>query len=365
MKKFAIAVVVLVVAVAGLLQVEVVRNGLVAMSLPNFPDWPEPKTALAQGDSGEIYYQTSTPFDLDVVFAGMKEATPTTGLGYFTMPKDVPADAKVPAMILLPGSGGIQPGREHEYAAFLNDMGIAAFVVEYYEPRGLVKGTNYIIRVSGVTEFDIITDAYSALRLLSTHPNIDGQKIGVMGFSYGGMATRLAMDDRFREQFTPELLGFALHIDVYGPCFQNLKTTQTNGAPLLTLRGTEDKSNDLAACKVREQEMRDLGVAVETHIYEGAGHAWENFAPRKMSEDSPYLSGCEITYDEKGISHLDGERIMSYADDASRVERITARLSSSGKFERCLDYGYIVGNDKKTKQQAYDDAKVFLNKHFF
>ncbi|CAH0992360.1 hypothetical protein SIN8267_02479 [Sinobacterium norvegicum] len=365
MKKFVIAVVAIVAVVAGLLQVEVVRNGIVAMGLPDFPDWPEPQATLRVGDSGKIYYPTATPFDLDVIFAGMTEATPTTGLGYFSMPQNVAPNTQVPAMILLPGSGGIAPGREQEYAAFLNTLGIAAFVVEYYEPRGLIKGTNYIVRVSGVTEFDIISDAYSALKLLASHPQIDDQRIGVMGFSYGGMATRLAMDDRFRQQLAPQSSGFALHVDVYGPCFQNLNTGQTNGAPLLTLRGTEDKSNDLAACKLREQEMRNIGVDVETHIYQGAGHAWENFAPREMKDESPYLSGCEISYDEQGLSYLNGERIMHYPADASRVERITKRLSSSDKFSGCLDYGYIVGNDKKTKQQAYSDVQAFLTKHFF
>ena len=56
------------------------------------------------------------------------------------MPENMEVGKVVPAMILLPGSGGIAPGREHEYAAWLNKHGIAAFVVEYYEPRGLVKG---------------------------------------------------------------------------------------------------------------------------------------------------------------------------------------------------------------------------------
>ena len=317
------------------------------------------------GDEGVIYYQTSTPFDVDVIFSGMDQAIPTTGLGYFTMPSNIVDEQKVPAMVLLPGSGGIAPGREHEYAELLNSHGIAAFVVEYYEPRGLVKGTNYIIRVSGVTEFDLITDAYSALNLLASHPQIDNERIGVMGFSYGGMAARLAMDSRFTDQLTASGLQFGLHIDVYGPCFQNLQTTKTSGAPLLTLRGTQDRSNDLAACNERENEMRALGVQVETHIYPGAGHAWENTMPQTLSESSPYLSGCEITYDEKGLSYLNGERIMSYSAGASRVERITARMSSSGKFEQCLSYGYLVGNDDKTKQQAYVDILAFLDKHSF
>jgi dienelactone hydrolase len=331
--------------------------------LPDFPDWPAATTALEPEDVGTVYFNSASPFDLDVIFAGMTTATPTKVLGYLSYPQQVSAEQPVPAMVIVHGSGGIAAGREHQYAQLLNDHGIAAFVVDYYSPRGITDDINYVVKTSSVTEFDIITDAYAALQLLSTSPLIDAKRIGLIGFSYGGMATRFAMDDRFRQVLAPEHPGFALHVDVYGPCFQNLQTTATNGAPLLTLRGTADHSNDLAACQVREQELRNLGVSVEAHLYEGAGHAWENSVPRFMSE-SPYLRGCEIRYDERGVAFLNGEQINTYDAAASRPERIAARLSSGGKYSDCLQYGYLVGNDSNTKQQAFRALMAFLNRHF-
>ena len=131
-----------------------------------------------------------------------------------------------------------------------------------------------------MTEFDAATDAYAALALLSTHPAIDSSRIGMMGFSYGGMAVRIAMDERVREAMVPDRPGFAAFVDTYGPCFQDWGTRRVNGAPLLTLRGTEDRSNDLAACADREAELRALGVDVDARVYEGAGHAWESDTPR-------------------------------------------------------------------------------------
>ena len=111
-------------------------------------------------------------------------------------------------------------------------------------------------------EFDIVTDAYAALKLLSTSTRIDPRRIGLMGFSYGGMAARFAIDERFREALVPELPGFALYADFYGPCFQKLDTTRARAVPLLTLRGTDDASNDLAACAARERELAALAVAL-------------------------------------------------------------------------------------------------------
>ena len=306
MKKVLLTLVIVVAMAAASLLLLPVRAFLIAANLPDFPDWPPPRLTLEAGDSGEIYFATASPYDLEVILGDISLARPTTGLGYLTVPDNASPDAPVPAMVLLPGSGGIRPGREHDYARWLGERGVAAFVVEYYASRGFGKDSNYLIRTSSVTEFDLIADAYAALRLLGTSPLIDPGRIGVMGFSYGGMATRLAMDARIRDALAPDVPPFSLHIDVYGPCFQDLKSPALTGAPILTLRGTEDASNDLAACARREAELAELGADVTARIYEGAGHAWENEQPRFFSEDSPYLAGCELVYDERGRALLDG-----------------------------------------------------------
>ncbi len=358
MKNILLIVVLLVGCLAGLLLVPGVRAWLIAATLPPFPDWPAPVKILTGDESGKIYFATHSPFDLASIYDRLEYATPTTGLGYLSYPAH--ADEQVPAVILLPGSGGIKPGREHEYAALLNEHGYAALVIEYYAPRGVGDETNYVIRTSAVTEFDLITDAYAALELLSTSPRIDGKRIAVMGFSYGGMAARLAMDHRIHQALAPEHPGFAAHIDVYGPCFQKLGTQSTNGAPLLTLRGSNDASNDLAACALRESEMRSLGVQVEAHVYEGAGHSWENEAPAELKPDAPYLQGCEWVYDEEGVAWYNGKPLTSYDADASRAERISARMSSGVQLADCVASGYIIGRNEAVRDDAYKRVLKFL-----
>jgi dienelactone hydrolase len=353
-----VGVVCVALGLVALLQLRAVQTQIVEAFQPAFPDWPEPRVQLADGDEGEIFFASHSPFDFQVLLAGQK-GRPTTGQGWLTLPEG--AEGPVPAMILLPGSGGIKPGREHDYAAFLNQHGMAAFVVEYYAPRGLADESNYRFRTGSVTEFDLITDAFGALQLLSTHPRIDANRIGVMGFSYGGMAARLALDDRFRRALAPEHPGFAAHIDVYGPCFQVLGTRETNGAPLLTLRGTADASNDLEACATRERELRDIGVSVQAVVYEGAGHAWENDAPRRMIEGAPYVEGCEWRYDASGVPYVDGERLVDYGLEASREERIASRLTSGLRVSHCVKTGYLVGRDEAVRERAFEDALTFLN----
>lgn len=361
-KRFAVALGFVVLLVL-LLQSRAVQGVLIGWYLPGFPHPQDAVTALADDAAGAIHFRTASPFDLDVVLGGMKGATPTTGLGYLTMPETASAADPVPAMVILPGSGGISPGREHEYAELLERNGIAAFVIEYYLPRGMTADFPYAVRTSSVTEFDIITDAYSALVLLSTSARIDPRRIGVMGFSYGGMAARLAMDERFRRVLAPDLPGFALHVDFYGPCFQKLGTTRANDVPLLTLRGSDDNSNDLAACAARQRELEALGVSVETHIFPGAGHAWEVASPRAL-RDNPYLRGCEVGYDDEGFSYLDDRRITNLAPGASRFERIAARITSGAAYDDCLHHGYIVGHDGQSTRKGHELLLAFLARHF-
>ncbi|GAA4883273.1 dienelactone hydrolase family protein [Ferrimonas pelagia] len=328
---------------------------------PSFPDFPQAQTQLVAGQQGKLYYPTQTPFDLDVLLAKGDRAEPTTGVGTLFMPEGASEDAPVPAMILLHGSGGISPGREMEYGQMLADNGYAAFVVDYYAPRGASTEINYMRRVLSVTEFDAIADSYGALKLLRTHPEIDASKIGVGGYSYGGMAARLGMDDRIRQALIGDAPGFAAHVDYYGPCFQNLKSDKITGGPLLTLRGTEDASNDLAACVEREQEIEAVGNVVEAHVYEGAGHAWEVQVPRQLSPKSPYVAGCEVQYDDIGHSSMGGTPIVDFPLETPRIERIAARMQSGSVMNPCVHYGYIIGQDDETKAKTDAVLLTFLD----
>ncbi len=351
LKRFCLGVLVLLLLVAGYLW-SVGVKGVVEASIPDFPDFPTPQQTLVEGSLGEIYFPTFTPFDFDVLLAGSEHGRPTTGLGTLYLPASASPEAPVPGMVVLHGSGGIREGREQEYGKLLAENGYAAFVLDYYAPRGATDDLAYMIRVLSVTEFDAMADAYAALRYLGTHPSIAGERVGVVGFSYGGMAARFSMDARVKEALIGSEPGFAAHVDYYGPCFQNLGTTQTTGAPLLTLRGDQDASNDIEACLKRENELRALGTHVEAHVFPGTGHSWDVDVPAELSEDSPYVAGCEMVYDERGHSSVDGNPIVDVPLETPRVERIAIRITSGSVMKDCVKYGYIIGRDDKVKQQT-------------
>jgi len=362
MKRFAIVLAVLVAVGAVLWRVMGGGSGLIAAALPDFPDYPLPVATLDADHEGVSYFESATPFDLDVIFDGMQHALPTTGIGTLVMPDGASPEQPVPAMVILHGSGGIRATRETAFADWLAERGIAGFVVDYYAPRGFDDEQDYMMRVLSVTEFDAIADAYGALRLLATHPAIDADRIGVMGFSYGGMAARFAMDERVRRVLAPDRRGFATFVDIYGPCFQDIGTRETNGGALLTLRGTEDASNDLAACAEREAELVAIGVDVEAHVYEGAGHAWESDQPRVLHDEAPYVAGCTVVYDERGHSSVDGKPVVDAPPGTLRPERIAMRLASGTAMSACVKSGYLIGRDDETRAKAEARIDDFLRR---
>ena len=64
--------------------------------------------------------------------------------------------------------------------------------IDTFASRGLGKKDQYIQRLMKVTFPDQLADAFGALDALQRHPLIDGDRIGVMGYSMGGATTSLA-----------------------------------------------------------------------------------------------------------------------------------------------------------------------------
>lgn len=320
------------------------------IQLPPFPAQVAP-TQMNEATAGEIVFKTRTPYDFDLLIDGYQDLPLHTGMGTLVLPAGASAAHPVPAVVLVHGSGGLAPGREANYAALLAANGFAAIYIDYYRPRGITEATPYIAKMMGVTEFDAVSDAYGALRALNAHPAIDPKRVAIMGFSYGGMAVRIALDARVHASVAPDLAPFAAHLDYYGPCFQDFGTAKTTGAPLLSLRGGEDASNDLAACAAREIELRAAGSEVSTVVYARAGHAWEVDAPRTMT-DNPYIAGCTWRYDAKGFPSVDGMALIAPGTPREREQRFHLRLLLGDKLGDCAKVGYIVGRDDATRLQS-------------
>jgi dienelactone hydrolase len=270
----------------------------------------------------------------------------------------------VPAIVILHGSGGISEGREYEYAQLFTQNGIAAFVVDYYAPRGVTEQTPYVMKTMAATEVDIMSDAYSALKILGTHPAIDAERIGVTGYSYGGMATRYVLDDRLKNIMAPDVPSFALHMDIYGPCHQTLGHKGTTGAPYLAIHGDADNSVDPALCQEVYKDLEAAGSQVESHVIAGAGHAWENYAPLSEFEGS-FVRGCKFSFDENGTFLVNGKSgRFQPTPEMTRPQRAMVRAGLGELAGSCVGQGYTVGNNPEADKQSKAIQVEFMKRVF-
>ena len=81
-----------------------------------------------------------------------------------------PGTGKVPAMVIHHGSGGVTESREFRYAREMVAMGVAAFVIDSFKPRGI---TNTVSDQSQVSTQGVTEDALFALKEpLNNPPNM-------------------------------------------------------------------------------------------------------------------------------------------------------------------------------------------------
>ena len=195
-------------------------------------------------------------------------------LTVFLPPKD---KANGMAMVVCPGGGhrllvfnseGIEP------AKFLNNLGIAVFVLKYRLGRDTL--TPYKIEVHGRE------DGNRAMRLVRSRAaewGIDPNRIGLMGFSAGGEIVDMvafgndkekpdAADQINRVSSKPNFI-----VQIYpGPLF--VPDVVPADAPTAFMAVADDDPCCAVPIVSLLQKYRDAKVPVEVHIFQKGGHGF-------------------------------------------------------------------------------------------
>jgi dienelactone hydrolase len=202
----------------------------------------------------------------------------------------------LPVVVVLHGSNGVD-SRGEQYTSALNAAGIATLELDLWGARGWVAGETGRPR----SVHENLPELYGALKYLSTLPQIDSQKIGVIGFSWGGVMSMLSATQEVNQWLGSDV-QIAAHVAHYPVCwgynavpgygFYNL-----TGAPILIQEGTEDAYDTPTSCETLINSLPEETQSLLTlKMYEGATHAWDRLEPAKVVYD-PYAcqgAGCEV-----------------------------------------------------------------------
>ena len=259
---------------------------------------------------------------------------PLTIKGKFTVPSgSCSKGQKLPAVLILHGSSGVD-SRGDFYEAELSDAGIATLQIDMWEARGVVGPVNR-------PQAPILTypDAFSALAFLAAHRRIAADRIGVLGFSWGGVISLAAAEQLYAGMFGGGR-KFKAHVANYPVCYGyntsipglpppaqfGTQFLHLTGAPVLIQIGSNDSyDNGTAHCKELAHSVNpDNKNVVRVAQYPGAYHAWDRLMVPVSGRDPFGDEGSFFTTGQVPIVHLVPSVEQAYAS-RERVTRFFRR----------------------------------------
>lgn len=267
--------------------------------------------------------------------------------GVFTRPRGVIGN--VPVMVIMHSSAGNSQGGTGVWADFFLERGVATFVVDSFTPRGIKESSTDqgVLSEAGTT-----VDALMALQALSTMPGVDPKRIGVIGFSRGGIAAvHTSFSTLLAKVFGPNSdLKFALNIAFYPTC---TRFGQSNGQPLLMLMGDRDDNHPMFLCNSFVDKMREKGANLKFVVYPGATHGFD--IDRKPYYAAKAQSWKTCTKDRK--EDLD---TLTFTIDG---EVVTAKQYVEYS-QSCRTSGINVGPDRFGASDSRKQVEQFVRKNF-
>ncbi len=202
-----------------------------------------------------------------------------TTAGELRVPQSEPDARGRPAIVIIHGSSGID-SRGLTYAKALNKQGFVTLELDLWAVRGVKSPADRPRAVS-----DTLPDAFAALTHLAARADIDQQRIGIMGFSWGGVVSMLSATRAYADALAPDDVRFAAHAPLYPVCWlyntaPGYGFTDLTGAPVFIQAGADDRYDPQGAPKALAR-----GDLVRVCVYEGATHAWDRAEPDMVVND--------------------------------------------------------------------------------
>ncbi len=244
-----------------------------------------------------------------------------------------------PAIVVLHDCSGLGPrssGAPWRWSSQLTAKGYVTISPDSFSTRGHPGGVCTDASPPRVSFEQRADDAYAAAAYLRTLPDVDPQRIAVMGGSHGGSSTLATIIDAAGNS---KRAGsrFAAAVALYPGCGRTLggwsvqrardaryRITGYSGAfkplaPLLILIGELDDWTPAEPCRRLAAASQQAGYPVEIAVYPGAHHAFDSRAPvrfvaERRNANSPTGRGATTGGNEK-----------AWDDAVTRVERFLGK----------------------------------------
>lgn len=264
------------------------------------------------------------------------------------------AKGKIPAMLILHGSGGVNEA----YRAMAKDlakMGVAGVVIDSFKQRGI----SATVEDQGqLSSYAMALDANKVMLEVARHPKIDGSRIGLIGFSKGGTVVIKTALRHYADRLQRGD-GFGLLIAVYPWCGDFPMDFRTTSASIHLLLGSDDTYAGVEPCQEYAGKMKATGGNVSTKIYPGAKHGW--IIPGRTSWSNPQgqnFSQCQFDEIAKG----------TWVDRRARIKTVENNRPLPDGYkkatEQCMTRGVSGGYDAKAADDSWRDIRHYIRDAF-
>lgn len=188
-------------------------------------------------------------------------------------------DETVSGYLVTPGIEGRHPGLVlvHEYFGLVDwskeqarkfaAEGYVVLAVDLFRGKTTTDPDTAHEFSMGLPRDRALRDLEGAFQYLASRPDVNGDKIGSVGWCMGGgYSLRLAVSE-------PRLAACIVN---YGPMPTDPAALAAIHAPVLGNFGADDAGITPDAVHKFESAMKDLGKSIDVKIYAGAGHQFQN-----------------------------------------------------------------------------------------
>ena len=228
-----------------------------------------------------------------------------------------------------------------QQARQLLKKGIAVMFVDNFNGRNVISaGADQ----GQVSTYSFYIDAFMTLEYLSKDPKINIKKVGITGWSRGGMNSLAIAEKRIRDVLISKDLYFAASLPRSVECRQSgyfrnpqpIKETK-----IWMVNGKNDDASHAHICEEYGKKMKANGADIEVTTKAGWGHGFTANYEAEYESDQEAWHECPDYYTEDdGMPNKD------------------AKIDAS-----CITYGYHIGGTNKSWRKFSRPFKKFFIKN--
>ena len=219
-----------------------------------------------------------------------------------------------------------------QVAKQLQKKGIAIMFVDNFTGRNVISAGADQAQVS---TYSFYIDAFMTLEYLSKDPRVNIKKVGITGWSRGGMNSLAIAEKRIRDALISKDLYYAASLPRSVECRQSgffrnpqpIKETK-----ILMVNGEIDDASHAHVCEEYGEKMKANGADIEVITKGGWGHGFEaNYSAEYEANEEAWHECPDYYTEDDGMANKD------------------AKIDAS-----CITHdGYHIGGTRKTGQPSW------------